>query len=215
MLNGNGDWGKYSKILNNTDLAYREIRIERPLKLSFTFFDDTFDKLKSSKDFLKLKKSDQTDIINCLNDHFSNGDHWLSKNEFINSMKEAFNNSDIKLSATIKKAMVNSFGEKDETAIASFKSNNKPEADPELREHELIPYNEDFSKYFNKEIKPFASDAWIDEEYLDHKDDKVGRVGYEINFNKHFFEYKSPRSLKKINNEIQNIENEIAKLLDS
>ena len=32
MLNGDGDWGEYSKIFANTDFAYREVRVERPLR---------------------------------------------------------------------------------------------------------------------------------------------------------------------------------------
>jgi type I restriction enzyme M protein len=37
MLNGNSGWGEYSKIFDVADFAYREVRVERPLKLNFQF----------------------------------------------------------------------------------------------------------------------------------------------------------------------------------
>ncbi len=40
MLNGDGDWGDVSKIFATTDFGYREIRLERPLKLAFAVTPD-------------------------------------------------------------------------------------------------------------------------------------------------------------------------------
>ena len=54
----------------------------------------------------------------------------------------------------------------------------KPQPDASLRDTENVPYTEDVSEYFKREVLPHAPDAWIDP-------DKT-KVGYEIPFNRHF-----------------------------
>jgi hypothetical protein len=49
------------------------------------------------------------------------------------------------------------------------------------------------------------SDAWIDTEKRDPKDEQVGLVGYEINFNRYFYRYKPPRPLEEIQGEIPRV----------
>jgi len=41
----------------------------------------------------------------------------------------------------------------------------------------------------------------------------VGRVGYEINFNRYFYRYVPPRPLAEIDAELKSLESEIAALL--
>jgi type I restriction enzyme M protein len=48
---------------------------------------------------------------------------------------------------------------------------------------------------------------------LDKADGQVGRVGYEINFNRFFYEYVPPRKLEIIDAELKQVEQEIADLL--
>jgi type I restriction enzyme M protein len=40
--------------------------------------------------------------------------------------------------------------------------------------------------YFEREVKPPVSDAWINMAIRDQKDGQIGKVGYEINFNRYF-----------------------------
>ena len=56
-------------------------------------------------------------------------------------------------------------------------------------------------------------DAWVNTSLLDPKDGKVGRVGYEINFNRYFYVYQPPRPLEEIEGEIQTIQTDINTLL--
>ena len=56
-------------------------------------------------------------------------------------------------------------------------------------------------------------DAWVDESHSDGQDGKVGRVGYEINFNRYFYQYVPPRPLEDIDAELKALESEIAGLL--
>lgn len=75
-----------------------------------------------------------------------------------------------------------------------------PVPDNELKDKENIPLKENIQEYFEREVIPFAPDAWIS--------DKEQKVGYEINFNKYFYEYKPPRSLEEIKKDILTLEAE-------
>ena len=87
------------------------------------------------------------------------------------------------------------------------------EPNPDLRDYENVPLEEDVDEYFAREVTPHVPDAWIDTSKCDHKDKEVGIVGYEINFNRYFYEYTPPRPLAEIDAELQQVEEEIAALL--
>lgn len=87
------------------------------------------------------------------------------------------------------------------------------EADPALKDSENIPLKEDIVSYFLREVRPYVGDAWIDRETLDEQDGGIGKVGYEINFNRVFFQYKEPRPLKEIDVELAGVEKRILELL--
>ncbi|MBU2840160.1 SAM-dependent DNA methyltransferase [Acidithiobacillus thiooxidans] len=84
---------------------------------------------------------------------------------------------------------------------------------PALKDFENIPLKEDIVSYFLREVRPYVNDAWIDRETLDEQDGGVGKVGYEINFNRVFFEYKPPRPLAVIDAELAEVEKRIMSLL--
>ncbi|WP_215892288.1 hypothetical protein [Acidithiobacillus ferriphilus] len=56
-------------------------------------------------------------------------------------------------------------------------------------------------------------DAWIDRETLDEQDGGIGKVDYEINFNRVFFQYQPPRPLHEIDAELAGVEQRILELL--
>lgn len=87
------------------------------------------------------------------------------------------------------------------------------EPDPALRDAENIPLKEDVVSFFLREVRPYVSDAWIDREALDEQDGGIGKVGYEINFNRVFFQYQPPRPLKAIDAELAEVEQRIMSLL--
>lgn len=87
------------------------------------------------------------------------------------------------------------------------------EIDKSLRDHENVPWGTDVRDYFTKEVKPYVADAWINESVVDHKDGKVGIVGYEIPFTRYFYKYEAPRSLEAIEADIEKVENELFDLL--
>jgi type I restriction enzyme M protein len=79
------------------------------------------------------------------------------------------------------------------------------EPDPNLRDFENIPLKEDIKAYFEREVLPHVSDAWMDRS----KD----KVGYEINFNHFFYRYEPPRSLEQIDADLKKAEEEILRVL--
>ena len=52
--------------------------------------------------------------------------------------------------------------------------------------------------YFDAEVVPHVPDAWINTAIRDHKDAEIGKIGYEINFNRYFYKYQPPRALEEI-----------------
>ena len=77
----------------------------------------------------------------------------------------------------------------------------KPQPDADLRDTENVPLKEDIQAYFQREVLPFAPDAWMDE--------KKARVGYEIPFTRYFYKYEAPRPSAEIKQEILAIEAEL------
>jgi len=83
------------------------------------------------------------------------------------------------------------------------KQKGKPLPDSSLRDTETIPLHADWREYFEKEVKPHVPDAWVNEDKRDPKDGKVGIVGYEIPFNRHFYVYEPPRPLEEIDRDLE------------
>lgn len=67
--------------------------------------------------------------------------------------------------------------------------------------------------YFQKEVQPHVPDAWIDASKKDAQDQEVGIVGYEIPFNRHFYQYQPPRDLAEIDADLDAVSAEIMQLL--
>ena len=95
-------------------------------------------------------------------------------------------------------------GEVREVVLRDKRGNPKP--DPALRDHERVPLTKDIDDYYQREVKPHLPDSW-----LDRKKDKVG---YEINFNRYFYQYTPLRSLKEIADEMLALERKSEGLLN-
>ena len=66
----------------------------------------------------------------------------------------------------------------------------KPTADSSKRDTETVPWKEEIEAYMEKNVYPYAPDAWIDE--------KKSKVGYEIPFTREFYKYVAPRKSEDI-----------------
>ncbi len=93
----------------------------------------------------------------------------------------------------------------------------KPDGD--LRDNENVALDPSQSvnalneAYFHREVQPHVPDAWIDASKKDDKDQEVGIVGYEIPFNRHFYQYQPPRDLVEIDAYLDAVSAEIMNLL--
>ncbi|MBR7153337.1 MAG: SAM-dependent DNA methyltransferase [Candidatus Methanomethylophilaceae archaeon] len=81
----------------------------------------------------------------------------------------------------------------------------KPVADSELRDTENVPLKEDIQEYFEREVLPYAPDAWID-----HKKTKLG---YEIPMTRYFYKYQKPEASDDILKRIIELEDEISEIM--
>lgn len=88
----------------------------------------------------------------------------------------------------------------EEGNVVTLKS-GKPKADTTLRDTEDIPLIEDVDEYFEREVKPFNPDAWMDR--------KKDKVGYEIPFTRLFYKYEAPEPADVIAERIKKLEEEI------
>lgn len=82
----------------------------------------------------------------------------------------------------------------------------KPIADASLRDTENVPLVEDIDRYFEREVLPYAEDAWIDK--------KKTKVGYEIPMTRYFYEHQPPEKVEDIVARIHKLEADIAASLD-
>lgn len=89
---------------------------------------------------------------------------------------------------------------KDENGEPILKK-GKPQPDTSLRDTENVPLTEDIQAYFEREVLPFAPDAWIDENKT--------KVGYEIPFTRYFYKYEAPCPSAEIMAEILELEKEL------
>lgn len=95
--------------------------------------------------------------------------------------------------------------EKDESGKIITDSKGKPKSDSSLKDIENVPMKDSIADYFKKEVLPFAPDAWYDKTKM--------KVGYEIAFNKYFYQYEGLRPLKDIAADILLLEQETDGLL--
>jgi type I restriction enzyme M protein len=212
MANGGGEWDDVSKIFDTADFGYREIKVERPLKLNFQASAERVERLKLAKPFLKLEPSEQEDVLNVVENRLSDA-LYQDRPSFEAALTKALKGAGVKIAAPVKKAILAALSERDETAAICRDGDGNPEPDSELRDYELVPLKEDWKAYVAREVTPFVPDAWVDESYRDDADKGVGRVGYEINFNRYFYRYVPPRPLAEIDAELKALEADIAGLL--
>ncbi len=216
------------KIFNSTDFAYRQITIQRPLRLKFDITDEAMIRLREHKDFLNdvpsKKAGEKGDAENKAWQELRasiyeildamRGKALISRAKFMEMLEDALNKRDLKVTKKTLKTVWQQIGERDEEAEICLDNDGNQEADNELVDFERVPWGMDVSQYFRKEVLPYASDAWVDESVCDEKDGKVGIVGYEIPFSYYFYELMPVQSPELIKNDIKNMSTDLRESLD-
>ncbi len=83
---------------------------------------------------------------------------------------------------------------------------NQLVADASKRDFENVPLTEDIDSYFEREVKPYNPEAWIEKSKT--------KVGYEIPFTRYFYKYEAPEKAEVIAERITNHEKEIMSSLE-
>ncbi len=198
-LYGRFEDGPQCKIFDNADFGYTRVTVERPLRLRYQMTTD--DKAR----FL--------DACPHLLDDVQAIDKALGREPQLDwaatwgEIEKLLKKRGSRWKAPEQKLFRSVFTQRDPHAapvpIASKGAGF--EADADLRDFENVPLTEDVDVYFEREVKPHVPDAWMDRS----KD----KVGYEINFNRHFYVFTAPRPLAEIDADLKAAEDEIMRLL--
>ncbi len=183
-------WQKQLDLLSTATDLMEEIGTDE--YLNFNIFREKVDEaLKKMK--VKLSTSDKNAILNAMSWYDSTADkvikgtvkltgEKLDEVLALNDCKEAYL-SDYGYYPTGKKGVYIQY-----------------ETESDLRDTENVPLNNNIFQYFLKEVKPYVAEAWINME--------ATRIGYEISFNKYFYQHKSLRSLEEVTEDILQLERE-------
>ncbi len=179
------------------------------------------------------------EVLDGLKPRFNAGQVTKNRVTFQKLLAEAFKKADITMDGPLKNALLacGSLGEKDPSADACSDAKGKPEPDADLRDTENVPLpsgialplpidyegkknkgkvdatalldlvQDHCEAYLKAEVLPYRPDAWIDHSKI--------RVGYEIPFNRHFYQYEPPRPLAEIETDIKDLEREIMTMLEA
>jgi len=195
---------KLCKIFDNSDFGYQRITVERPLKLNFQASPERIARLQTDNKFERLKPATQKAILTALQT-LDEQRLYKDRKPFLKDLRDAAKKAGLDLKGTQLKMVWQALSEQDDSAVPCLDKKGQPEPDSDLRDYENVPLKEDIDDYFRREVLPHVPDAWIDR-------DKT-KVGYEIPFNRHFYEYVPPRSLEEIDADLDKVNAEIMKLL--
>ena len=197
-----------SLVFENEDFGFRQIVVERPLRMNFQASPERIDRLGKVRAFAKLPEHRQEEICEMV-EAFADrhGDAlYQDRTQFLADWRGVVRDSGkAQIKATERKAVLEGLGDRDQEAEICRNSWAEPEPDPKLRDSEIIPLREDVEDYLRCEVLPHVPDAWVD-----HGKTKIG---YEIPLTRHFYRYDPPRPLKEIDGDIKALRNEVVGLL--
>jgi type I restriction enzyme M protein len=212
--------GPRCMIFDNEDFGFHRIRVERPLQLAFQASPERIAGLQDERTWqnaAKSKKKDpakkaaevaagkalQAGILRALG-RLDAERVYLDRAAFRKDLGAALKVEGATSSASLKRAIESALGARDEAAkVCKTKATTDPDTD--LRDYENVPLKEDIDAYMDREVLPHVPDAWVDRGET--------KVGYEIPFTRHFYEYTPPRPLEVIETEIRDLEAEIQGML--
>ncbi len=212
--------GDEVKVFDNEDFGFHRITVERPLRLDFQVSPERVARLEDQRGWQSLvttrKKGaageaeieagrrTQEDVRRVLA-RLDPEKLYMDRPSFLRDLKRAAKAEGVKLAAPVQKAILSSLSERNEEAEVCRDKKGNPEPDTDLRDYENVPLEDDIQAYMEREVLPHVPDAWVDESKT--------KVGYEIPFTRHFYEYTPPRPLEVIEAEIRSLEEEIRGML--
>jgi type I restriction enzyme M protein len=189
--------GEFCKIFDEDDFAYWKVTVERPLRLNFQASAERIERVREQTAFANLAMSrkrkpaehdaevaegrKQQEAILAAIRAIDGTVLYKNRAEFTKLLQKALKKAGLDVKASILKAILAGLSEKDEAADICTDAKGNPEPDTNLRDTEQIPFKEDIAAYIEREVLPYAPDAWVDESKT--------KKGYEIPFTRHFYKY--------------------------
>ena len=190
-----------SKVRENADFGYRRVTVERPLRLRYRGGEAAVEHLRALSVFVKADEALQQQLVVAV--RALNGLDTLDRTEAEQRLAAVLSAG---LPSPAKKALWTALSVRDAEAPAGRDKKGNVLPDPDLREYELVPLAETVEDYMEREVLPFAPDAWVS--------DADGREGAELPFTRLFHRDEQPRALADIDEELRQTEHEIQALLD-
>ncbi len=198
-LYGRFEDDEQSRVFKNEDFGFTRLTVERPLRLTYQM--TTQDKARFLDAYPELLDDVQAidEVVGREPQH-----DWNTTAVRIHDLLHQRRSRWKKLE---QKRFRDVFTRKDTEAeaVVGDGPGGSYEPDPDLRDFENVPLSDDIGLYFDREVRPHLPDAW-----LDRAKDKVG---YEINFNRHFYRFAPMRTLDEIDADLKEAEEQILRLL--
>lgn len=218
-----------SRIFPTKHFGFRKITVEQPLRLNFCANLERMERMEQDRKFQSLavsrKQGKAGEMARAKGRALQSAILELVKampdvvvkdrQEFEGMLLENAKRIRVRLSASAKKAIFAGLSERDGTAEICRGRDGLPEPDTDLRDTERVPLFENIYDFFEREVIPYAPEAWVDESKRDARDDQVGLVGYEVNFNRWFYHYTPHRPLEEIEADICSAIQEIIGLISN
>jgi type I restriction enzyme M protein len=203
QLYGDAEQTDVSKTFKNEDFGYRTITVERPLRLNWALTPERLNAAAEQKAIAKLS----IDWSGFATTKSANGSLQSTElKSFTKEVKQRLAAAGIDLTAPQLKAFIGGLSERDETAPIITDAKGNPLPDTDARDTENVPLSENIHQYFTREVLPHVPGAWIDESKT--------KVGFEIPFTRHFYQYVPPRPLEEIDADLNTLIREITELLN-
>ena len=199
QLYGRFEDGERSKLFDNADFGYTRVTVEQPLRLRYQMTIEDKSRFLDACPYL-LDDVQAIDKALGREPKYDWNATWESIADLLHEHQSRWKKVEQRLFRDV-------FTEKDPQAERVRKDGREKgyEPDTALRDFENVPLKDDIDAYFEREVRPHVPDAWMDRD----KD----KVGYEINFNRHFYKYTPPRPLEEIDADLKQAEEKIMRLL--
>ena len=199
QLYGRFEDGERSKLFDNADFGYTRVTVEQPLRLRYQMTIEDKSRFLDACPYL-LDDVQAIDKALGREPKYDWNATWESIADLLHERQARWKKTEQKLFRDV-------FTEKNAEAepVRKGDQENGYEPDPELRDFENVPLTEDVDVYYEREVRPHVPDGWMDR--------TKNKVGYEINFNRHFYKYTPPRPLEEIDADLKKAEERIARLM--